>query len=89
MKMKYITVLDRGGLRTPMLFPACISHEDFAALVGAAGYKAVSAGFVSIDISGAVVCSGRSESLGLQVDLRDPNLIYQWMKTPAAKLAGV
>lgn len=72
--MKYIVLRTTSG-EVPVVFPPIVQHRVMAAGFIEAGMRVVSAGFVRIrgrrhddttDDTMSVVCSGRSQGLGLQ-----------------------
>ena len=74
--MKYIIVETPDGFDTPIIFPDWISHNEMKVKIPG---KVVSAGFITKDDSGNLVCSGHSVTLGISSREEDSNIISTMM----------
>lgn len=78
--MKYIVYLDFTGLEIPIIFPVLEEHSTMAMRFATNTDKLVSAGFIKLDDSGNLYCTGHSQNLKLKSRPEDIELIKQYLK---------
>ena len=72
--MKYV-MAKKEGEAIPVIFSQAFTHSSIAERLGFSSKELVSAGFISLDAAGNIICFGKSLSLHMRSRPEDSDII--------------